>query len=314
MEDIVSRSEDGYVRLTDLLGTLGQRDITNFQRTSCFRNAVKGSQSSTGMSEADLVKIKRGRNGGTFVHPDLSQRIIDTFNANRKSTRVGVTTTEFVPPVSTDRLERLERVRDAWVMEQHGELKFNLKRKQLLDELGLSDDSTNDFFRDLIINGKRRFIEGPPPSLLAAATADDSGVRLIASDDVAQEDSAVTDEKSPVIVIPSGQVLVTSPPPPSLVTYESLGVTDVLFRFAGFQLTSAQSAEVGRRVRRAFEAKHHRGPLKNQMRVNGHLVDACVYRREDWHLIHEAFADYNDDLERSGRPRIKQTHQIIARE
>ena len=193
--------------------------------------------------------------------------------------------------------------------EQISELRFNLKRKEALEELGLSDDPSDDFFRDLISNGKRRFMEGPPLALLEAASRD-NGWRLLtdASDDgEAGPDAESKKVAIAAVVVPDGQVIVTGPPP-AIVTYEALGVTDVLFRFADVQLNTSQSAEVGRRTKQAYEAKHGKVPAKSQTRVNGHLVDACVYRRDDWHLIHESFAAYNDDRERAGHPRIKPTH------
>jgi len=102
--------------------------------------------------------------------------------------------------------------------------------------------------------------------------------------------------------------MATDPPVP---TVESLSVTEVLLRFRGIQLTGGQCLVIGLLVKQAYEGKHRSVPGTVPTRVNGHVVDKCVYQRSDWHLVFEALDAYNADLERAGKPKIVATHAPI---
>lgn len=318
MTDIATNDEDGFIRITEVLRIIGFRDFTNLQRTRQFQEALAAVAKRKGVDPSALVRTKRGRNGGSSVDPDVSEMIIDAFNARDGTHDApspveprGAAVAVVVPPAAPDGMDAQTAT---WCEAQSVLLSSLLRRKATLEAFGMCDDGTQQFFADGIANQKKRIIAGPPvtiyqgvadaPRVLAimGINVDNGDMKAIEGGDPS---SAAVDAAAPVV--PSGQVAVYDQPI-AMITYESLGVTDVLLRFAGVQLTSGQSGEMGRRAKLAYEAKYHKPPPQSQTRANGHLVDVNVYRRDDWPMILEEFAEYNKDLVRAHKPPIKAKH------
>lgn len=312
MEDIVAREEDGFIRVNDLAKAVGYRDFPNLRRTRAFREVLAKVAASKKVDPSELVKTARGA-AGSFVDPEVSRQVIDLFcprsddEPEQTAPFPAAAAASAASAAAAAPPDGMRARTAAWCEAQSVLLDSLLKRKAVLEEFGLCDSGTQQFFADAVSNQKRRLIGGPPTALYAGIT-DAPRTLAIMSADSGAVSGAVAIEKGPSPV-PTGQVAFHGPLV-ATITYESLGVTDVLFRFAGVQLTSGQSCAIGARVKQAYEAKYHEPPTTAPTRVNNHLVDVCVYRRDDWRMILDEFAEYNKDLVRAHKAPIEAKHPI----